>query len=155
VELERLFREDVTGRTPAVGVDGAVFDSDGRLLLVERAKEREWCMPGGASDFGEAPSAGVEREVREETGLRVRATRLLGVWDNRSWNMPSVVSHIYYLVFECDLLGGELTPSLETTDFRWVTEEEAAMLTLYRSHVRKVPAAFRLHGAPGQPTEFH
>src|SRR6185503_1635936 len=49
VELERLFREDVTGRTPAVGVDGAVFDADGRLLLVERAKEREWCMPGGAS----------------------------------------------------------------------------------------------------------
>jgi len=97
----------------------------------------------------------VEREVREETGLRVRATRLLGVWDNRSWNMPSVVSHIYYLVFECDLLGGELTASLETTDFRWVTEEEAAMLTLYRSHALKVPAAFRLHRAPDQPTEFH
>jgi 8-oxo-dGTP pyrophosphatase MutT (NUDIX family) len=155
VELERLFREDVFGRTPAVAVDGAVFDDDGRLLLAERAGSREWCMPGGAADVGEAPSAGAVREVLEETGLTVRATRLLGVYHNLAWGMPSVVSHAYYLVFECERVGGELTPSHETTDFRWATEEEAMALPLYRSHVHKVPEAFRLHRTPGAPAAFH
>jgi hypothetical protein len=69
--------------------------------------------------------------------------------------MPSVVSHVYYLVFECQRLSGELTPSHETTDFRWATEEEAVALPLHRSHVRKVPEAFRLHRAPDAPTAFH
>jgi 8-oxo-dGTP pyrophosphatase MutT (NUDIX family) len=155
VELERLFRDDIYGRTPAVAVDGAVFDADGRLLLVERADSREWCMPGGAADVGESPSAGAVREVREETGLSVRATRLLGVYDNLTWSMPSVVAYVYYLVFECEVVGGQLTPSHETTDFRWVTEEQATAMTLYRSHVHKVPAAFRLHRSPDAPTEFH
>jgi ADP-ribose pyrophosphatase YjhB (NUDIX family) len=155
VDLQRIFREDVYGRTPAVAVDGAVFDEADRLLLVERAGSREWCMPGGAADVGEAPSAGAVREVLEETGLVVRATRLLGVYHNLAWGMPSVVSHAYYLVFECQRLGGELTPSHETTDFRWVTEEEAVALPLYRSHVRKVPEAFRLHRRPDAPTAFH
>jgi 8-oxo-dGTP pyrophosphatase MutT (NUDIX family) len=155
VELERLFREDVFGRTPAVAVDGAVFDDAGRLLLAERSGTREWCIPGGASEVGEAPSAGAVREVLEETGLTVRATRLLGVYHNLAWGMPSVFSHAYYLVFECERLGGELTPSIETTDFRWVTEEEAMALPLYRSHAQKVPEAFRLHRRPDAPTAFH
>jgi ADP-ribose pyrophosphatase YjhB (NUDIX family) len=155
VELERLYRDDIHGRTPAVAVDGAVFDAAGRLLLVERADSRQWCMPGGAADVGESPSAGAVREVLEETGLSVRATRLLGVYDNLTWEMPSVVSYVYYLLFECEVLGGELTPSHETTDFRWVTEEQAAGMTLYRSHVRKVPAAFRLRRCPDAPAEFH
>jgi 8-oxo-dGTP pyrophosphatase MutT (NUDIX family) len=155
VDLERVFHEDVYGRTPSVAVDGAVFDDEGRLLLAERAGSREWCMPGGAADVGEAPSAGAVREVLEETGLTVRATRLLGVYHNLAWGMPSVVSHAYYLVFECERLGGELTPSHETTDFRWVTEPEAMALTLYRSHVRKVPEAFRLHRSPDAPAAFH
>jgi len=155
VELERLFRDDIYGRTPAVGVDGAVFDPEGRLLLVERSDSREWCMPGGAADMGEPPSAAVEREIREETGLTTKAVRLLGVYDNRSWNMPSVMVHIYYLVFECELLGGELTESSETTAFRWVTEAEATAMRLFRSHVRKVPEAFRLHREPRAPAAFH
>jgi ADP-ribose pyrophosphatase YjhB (NUDIX family) len=155
VELKRLFRDDIHGRTPAVAVDAAIFDADDRLLLVRRADSGDWCMPGGSADVGESPSAGAEREAGEETGLLVRATRLLGVYDNRTWNVPSIMSHTYYLLFECERLGGELTPSLETSDFRWVTPAEAAALPLFRSHVYKVPEAFRLHATPDAPTAFH
>jgi ADP-ribose pyrophosphatase YjhB (NUDIX family) len=154
-EIARILHEDLSAQTPIVAVDGAVFDADGRLLLAKRADSGLWCIPGGASDVGESPSAGAEREVREETGLVVRATRLLMACDNRSMGLPSVARHAYYLVFECELLGGELTPSIETTEFRWVTPDEAASLELFRSHIYKVPEVFRLHADPGAAAAFH
>jgi 8-oxo-dGTP pyrophosphatase MutT (NUDIX family) len=155
VELTRIFHEDVEVHTPAVLVDGAVFDAEGRLLLAQRADSGLWCIPGGASDVGESPSAGAVREVKEETGLEVRANRVIGVFDNRSFGLPSVARHAYYLVFECEVLGGELTPSIETTDFRWVTEEEAMALPLFRTHLKKVPAAFLARRHPDAPIAFH
>lgn len=154
-EIGRIMQEDVGVRTPAVAVDAAIFDPEGRILLVQRAENGQWCLPGGAADVGESPSAAAEREVLEETGLRVKARRVVGVYDNRSWRVRSIARHAYYLVFECDVLGGELTPSLETTGFRWCTEEEAVALPLYRAHVYKVPEAFRLHRMPDAPTAFH
>ena len=53
------------------------------MLLVRRAKEPwagAWCAPGGFSDAGEHPIETVEREVLEETGLRVAVTGYIGVW---------------------------------------------------------------------------
>lgn len=155
VEIQRIFHEDTEFRTPTVAVDGAIFDPEGRLLLAQRADAGTWCMPGGAADVGESPSAGAVREVREETGLTVRAVRLIGAFDNRTWGLPSISQHVYYLVFECEVISGELTTSSETTDFRWVTEEEAMVLPLHGAHVRKVPEAFRLHRLPGAPSAFH
>jgi ADP-ribose pyrophosphatase YjhB (NUDIX family) len=155
MELERIFHEDVQTHTPIVAVDGAVFDDDGRLLLAQRADSGDWCLPGGAADVGESPSAGAEREVREETGLEVKAKRVIGVFDNQSFALPSIARHAYYLVFECDVLGGTLTPSIETTDFVWATEEQAMALPLFRTHLKKVPLAFAAHRDPSGPTPFH
>jgi ADP-ribose pyrophosphatase YjhB (NUDIX family) len=154
-EIARILHEDLSMQTPIAAVDGAVFDDQGRLLLARRTDSGTWCIPGGGADVGESPSAAAEREVEEETGLRVRATRLLGVYDNRTWVLPSVARHAYYLVFECEVLGGELTPSNETSEFRWVTPDEAACIDLFRSHVYKVPEVFRLHAAPDAPAAFH
>jgi len=155
VEIQRVFRGDLGYRTPLVGADGVVFDDAERLLLVQRADSGTWCIPGGAADVGESPSAAAEREVLEETGLRVQARRLLGVFDNRTWPSTPVAAHLYHIVFECEILGGELAPSLETTDLRWVTEDEAIALPLFRAHVHKVPLAFRMHRAPDAPPAFH
>jgi ADP-ribose pyrophosphatase YjhB (NUDIX family) len=154
-EIERVYRADLTYRTPAVAVDAAIFDERDRVLLVQRADSGTWCLPGGAADVGESPSAAVEREAREETGLTVRARRLVALYDNRTFGLPSSVAHAYYVIFECDRVGGELRTSNETSDFRWATEAEAVGLDLYRSHVHKVPAAFRLHRTPNGPADFH
>lgn len=57
--------------------------ADGRILLVlrEQAPWRGlWCAPGGFANRLEPPEETTRREVREETGLDVRITGLLGVW---------------------------------------------------------------------------
>ena len=64
---------------PCVGA--VVHDRSGRLLLIRRGHaphEGLWSLPGGRVEPGESPEAAVEREVREETGLRVRAGAAVG-----------------------------------------------------------------------------
>lgn len=66
---------------PQVAV-GAILRSDGRVLLVRRANAPSrglWAVPGGRVEPAETLEAAVRREMLEETGIRVRVTRLLGV----------------------------------------------------------------------------
>lgn len=66
-------------------VTGAIFRLDGGILLVQRAIEPgygKWVFPGGYVDRGEALEAAAIREVKEECGLDVRLTRLLGVYSS-------------------------------------------------------------------------
>ena len=62
-----------------------MFSYDGGLLLVQRAihpSYGKWVFPGGYVDRGEALEAAAIREVKEESGLDVRLTRLLGVYSS-------------------------------------------------------------------------
>jgi ADP-ribose pyrophosphatase YjhB (NUDIX family) len=62
---------------------GVVFSVDGGILLVRRAIHPaygKWVFPGGYVDRGETLEAAALREVREESGLAVRLTRLLGAY---------------------------------------------------------------------------
>ena len=64
---------------PCVGA--VVHDASGRLLLVRRGRPPHagfWSLPGGRIEPGESPEQAVEREVREETGLEVRAGAVVG-----------------------------------------------------------------------------
>ena len=91
--------------SPAVGVDAAVFDPEGRLLLVLPEGDVGWAMPGGLADIGETPPEAVLRELWEEVGLRGRVRRLLGLFDARRWGTRAKV-HLIQLVFlvECERL---------------------------------------------------
>lgn len=67
---------------PSVGVFAIVFDEEGRILCAKREYgPKNWAPPGGKMDKGnESPLNAIEREVLEETGYRVRATHVIGVY---------------------------------------------------------------------------
>jgi ADP-ribose pyrophosphatase YjhB (NUDIX family) len=153
-EIEREYRGDLAVRTPFVGVDAAVFDEGGRILLVQRADNAQWCMPGGLADVGEPPSHVAEREAWEETGLKVVARRLVGVFDARLAWKPAAV-HLYHLLFICEQVGGELTITNETLAYGYFTEEEATALPLHRGHVYRIPVAFRAYRGELEGCHFH
>ena len=63
---------------PAAAV--ALFDSGGNILLLRRKDSDKWTMPGGTLDFGESLTDCAMREMREETGLQIRITGLIGTY---------------------------------------------------------------------------
>lgn len=164
VKVQREHSGDLVINTPIVGVDAAIFDAQGRILLIQRADDQKWAMPGGAADVGESAAEGAVREVWEETGLRVRPTRLLGVYDalrSRSilQNAPSHVRlaalraynalhggsryHLWHITFECEMIGGALTVTNETLAYGYFAEGD--LPPLHSSHNLRVPDAFRRH----------
>lgn len=84
---------------------GAIFSLDGGILLVQRAIEPsygKWVFPGGYVDRGEALEGAAIREVREECGLDIRLTRLLGVYS--SPGDPVIV-----VAYVGEVMGGSLS----------------------------------------------
>lgn len=151
--VERAFMAARGYATPKVSVRGAVFRG-GKILLVRDRADGGWCMPGGWADVGDSPSDMVEREVLEESGLRVRATRLVGVYDANRESGPMEVLHAYDLVFLCDDLGGEPRASNETSDAGFFGLDEIPTLSSARTGLRHLQAAFARREDFSLPAEF-
>ncbi|HWT77970.1 MAG TPA: NUDIX hydrolase N-terminal domain-containing protein, partial [Candidatus Methylomirabilis sp.] len=69
--------------TPKVGAEAAIFDRQGRMLLVRRSDDGLWCLPCGWVEPNESPEEAAIRETREETGLEVRSLQLVDVFTRK------------------------------------------------------------------------
>jgi 8-oxo-dGTP diphosphatase len=118
---------------PLVGV-GAIIVDGGRVALVKRGTAPlmgEWSIPGGMLELGETLRRGAEREALEETGLVVRATELMGVFDRIVPDEAKRTMYHYVLVdFLCERISGEVHASGDASDARWFTWEETSELPL-------------------------
>ena len=68
-------------RRPILGALAVALDDDGRVVLIRRHDTGTWGLPGGMVDYGERLTESLAREIREETGYRMReVTRIVGVY---------------------------------------------------------------------------
>jgi len=132
-EIRAIFSADLDTKTPLAVVDTAVIDQNGQLLLIRRADDKLWAMPGGACDVGESPATAAAREVREETGYEVEITHLLGVFDSHySGTMSS--RQLYHFLFSAVPVRGEARTSPETLDVRWFDFSDISWTSLSPGH---------------------
>ena len=118
---------------PLVGVGGVVI-KDGCVLMIQRGKEPgrgRWSIPGGRLRLGECVRDGVEREIFEECGVRVRAGDVLGVADLIQRDDDGRVRYHYVLVdLTAEYLFGEPHPSSDAMATRWVPFYELPTLEM-------------------------
>jgi len=79
---------------PGLAVIVAVID-DGKILLTKREDFEVWCLPGGGVEEGESLAEAGIREAKEETGLDVELTRLVGVYSRMGGGMHDVHAVLY------------------------------------------------------------
>lgn len=153
-EVRDLFSAEEGAATPKVDVRGVVFRGE-RILLVKETSDGKWTMPGGWANVNEAPSLAVVREVREETGFETRAVKLLAVYDRtRQGHHPVYPYRVYKLLFLCELLGGEATPSIETAEIEFFGEDEIPELSSRRTTPAQISRMFEHLRHPGWPADF-
>ncbi len=85
--------------TPKAAVATAVFEPGGSILLVQRADDLSWALPGGWADVWHTPSENAANEVYEETGLLITCDGLVGVYDMRLKPIGASPQPTYTLVF--------------------------------------------------------
>jgi ADP-ribose pyrophosphatase YjhB (NUDIX family) len=111
---------------PLVGVGAVVVDQD-CVLLVRRGSEPlkgHWSLPGGMLELGEPLTAGVVREVEEETGLLVEAVELVELLDRIHRDGNRVRYHYVIADYLCRVVGGELKAASDADAVRWVERAE-------------------------------
>jgi ADP-ribose pyrophosphatase YjhB (NUDIX family) len=147
------FAQDSGYPTPKVDIR-AVVCRDGQMLFVRETQDECWSLPGGWADIGESPSEIAEREVLEETGFEVKATKLLAVMDKARHGHPPSLTYVYKLFIWCELVGGRATTSMETDAVEWFPRSALPPLSLGRVTVPQVMRMFDHVDNPLLPTDL-
>jgi ADP-ribose pyrophosphatase YjhB (NUDIX family) len=149
-----LFGGEEGYATPKVDVRGAIFRDD-KILLVKEISDGGWTLPGGWADVNDSPREAVEREVWEESGYEVRATRLLAVYDrSKHGHVPAVPFYVYKIFILCELLGGKARASIETSDVGFFAEDDLPPLSVARVTAKQIARLFELQRHPDWPADL-
>lgn len=116
--------------THQIGVK-AIIEKDGTILLIKRSMRYKpvryrdlaeaWDLPGGRLEIGEDLEAGLEREIAEETGLRIE--KIKDVLEAKTV-FKSETEHIVRITYICSAYGGQIILSGEHTTASWIKREE-------------------------------
>ncbi len=116
---------------PAVCV--LIWDTDDRLLLMREAQTGRWQTVGGMIDPDEAPEDAARREAAEETGLVVRLAGLRAALGGPGYRVDypngDVCSYVS-VVFDAEVVSGELAGDDEVAELRWFRRDEIGALDL-------------------------
>src|SRR5208283_2759797 len=133
---------------PLVGVGGVVIHRD-RALLIRRGSEPlkgEWSIPGGMLELGEELTAGVQRELKEETGVDVEPLECILVFDRIMHEGKRVKYHYVIVDYLCRRQRGRLRPASDVVDARWVRREDLPQYHLTEMATAVILRAFELKG---------
>jgi ADP-ribose pyrophosphatase YjhB (NUDIX family) len=100
----------------------ALVERDGRVLLGRRRFDPSaglWDIPGGFVDEPEHPLDALHRELREETGLEIEATELLGIW-MQAYDSRNVLC----VTWLARPVGGDERPGDDLVELRWFGPDE-------------------------------
>ncbi|GAB4529336.1 MAG: hypothetical protein Fur0018_15870 [Anaerolineales bacterium] len=125
-----------------LGVNIAIIQNN-RILLTLREDFEVWCLPGGGIDPGESFGQAAVREAREELGLDVRLTHLVGLYARPGWHGAGT----YVAVFAAEIAGGtmKLQPE-EVLEAHWFARHELPDAFLQAHRQRALDALDGLSG---------
>jgi ADP-ribose pyrophosphatase YjhB (NUDIX family) len=120
---------------PSVNV--VVVNDEGSILMIRRTDNGNWAVPGGAVDLGESVTQAAVRETLEESGIECAITGIVGIYSDPRhvilYTSNGEVRQEFSIVLTARPLGGQPTPSSESSEVRWVPASDVLGYTMDRS----------------------
>lgn len=151
-KLQKIFDLESGYLTPKVDVRGVVF-RENKILFVKETTDQKWALPGGWADVGLTPAEVMVKEIEEESGLHVKAKKLLAVFDKKCHPHPPEFYYVYKMFFLCSEIGGSLRRGMETSEVNFFGKDELPELSTNRNTKSQVEQMFALVEKP-QETLF-
>ncbi len=134
-------------RFPQIGV-GAVVFKEKRILLVKRKYNPGkglWALPGGRVQWGESLRQAAEREVLEETAIRIEAGEIVFAFDLIDKSENDEIN-FHYVIVDLDgrYLSGEPQAADDALAANWFSPEEIKKMTLNPKTIELLEKVYQL-----------
>lgn len=119
-----------------VAATAFVLNENRQVLMIQRSDNGRWAIPGGGQDFGETIEETAVRETREETGINIEITGLVGIYSNPNHVMAYTDGEVrqqFSICFRARPTGGQMHTSPESPNVRWVAQPELDELDIHPS----------------------
>lgn len=121
-KVKDLFCHETGYQTPKLDTRAAIFRNNKILLVHEN--NGTWSLPGGWCDVLESVKSNTEKEVREETGLNVRAVKIISIQDRNKHNKPVYAYGVCKIFVLCEVINGNFVENIETTEIRYFSLQD-------------------------------
>lgn len=140
-KAKNLFCSDVGYQTPKIDTRAAIF-RDEKILLVHEANGT-WALPGGWVDVNISVEENTIKEVKEEAGLDIKVKRIIAVQDREKHNLPIYAYKVCKIFMQCEVIGGEFSPNIETTGFDYFNIDELPCLAEEKNSREQIEMCFK------------
>lgn len=121
-KVKDLFCHETGYQTPKLDTRAAIFRNNKILLVHEN--NGTWSLPGGWCDVLESVKSNTEKEVREETGLNVKAVKIISIQDRNKHNKPVYAYGVCKIFVLCEVINGKFVENIETTEIRYFSLQD-------------------------------
>lgn len=140
-QITKVFCHEVGYQTPKLDTRGVIFNQDGKILLVQE-NDGLWSLPGGWVDINMSVQENVEKEVKEEAGLDVKATQVIAIMDRDKHNLPRYLYKVIKIFIMCEVKSGCFTPNIETIDSCYFGYDELPLLSTHKISKEQLKMCF-------------
>lgn len=152
-KVKYLFCNETGYQTPKLDTRAAIF-KDNKILLVHE-NNGSWSLPGGWCDVLESVKSNTEKEAREETGLNVRAVKIISIQDRNKHNKPVYAYGVCKVFVLCEIINGKFTENIETTEIEYFSLEDLPLnLAEEKTSKEQIDMCFRAFTNQNWQTRF-
>jgi len=129
--------------TPLLTVDAVILYEDNKVVLIRRKNppyQGELALPGGFVDIGETVENACIREAREETNLKVKINKLIGVFSDPKRDPRG---HTVSIAFLCEPVDKKSNPKAldDAASLEFMPISKVSSLTMAFDHLDIIRAS--------------
>jgi mutator protein MutT len=128
-------------------VTALIKNNKGEILLVQKKNKKEWETPGGSVEGNESLEEALKREIKEETGIAIKNTKLLTVYESEQEVIfKEGFKRMWKLIFICylgEFKSGKLKALDDIDKARWISIKELKKYKLTKITSSMIKAYFK------------